>query len=266
MLELQRLFWHYIQQTIYQPDKAEQIFEEFFAAVEALPIVPVKRVYKKRPIITYKEVQLSSGEVWQMDKRLDYDETEYHVPQSEKDREFYFEERRKIISNHWFLRLPYLAVLCEGLAEEPVRVRTGRKGLVKRIQPYITYIAHESEKITIPRKTIMHPQRTEADMVGEMRRELINLPRFTAYCKIVKEIAGTQQVVKYKLFPYKPESVEDRAGSPDWKKAYIVERMHDETLGYYKKRETVQQEIALDLPQLNLPIPRKPPSLPEPDE
>src|SRR6266487_19901 len=176
MPELQRLFWDYIHQTIYQPDKAKQIFEEFFAAVDALPIVPVKRVYKKYPRITYKEVQLSSGEIWRMDPRLEYDETEYHVPQSEGDREFYLEERRKIISNKQFLSLPYVVVLCEGLAEEPVRVRTGRKGLVKRIQPHITYLTDESEKI-------QHPRRAEQDVVNEMARTLTNLPPYTARAK-----------------------------------------------------------------------------------
>lgn len=114
----------------------------------------------------------------------------------------------------------------------------------QRIRTQIHYITHPRQTITHPRIAIMHPQRTEADMVGEMRRELINLPRFTAYCKIVKEIAGTQHVVKYKLFPDAPESVADGAGSPEWKRAYIVERMHDETLGYYRKREAVEQEIA----------------------
>ncbi len=138
----------------------------------------------------------------------------------------------------------HLEALCEGLAKEPIRVPTGQKRMVKRIQPHITYLTHESEKITHPRKTISHPKQTEADMVGEMRRELINLPRFTAYCKIVKAVAGKQVVVKYKLFPDPPESVEDGAGSPEWKRAYILARMHDETLGYYKKRETVEQEIA----------------------
>ncbi len=137
-----------------------------------------------------------------------------------------------------------LHTLCEELAKDPIRVPTGQKRMVKRIQPYITYLTHESEKITHPRKTISHPKQTEADMVGEMRRELINLPRFTAYCKIVKAVAGKQVVVKYKLFPEPPESGTDGAGSAEWKRAYITQRMHDETLGYYKKRETVEQEIA----------------------
>ena len=151
----------------------------------------------------------------------------------------------------------YLLQLCEELAKEPILVPTGKKRLVKRIQPHITYLTHESEKITHPRKTISHPKRTEADMVGRMRRELINLPRFTAWCKIVKAVAGKQVVVKYTLYPDPPESVMDGAGSPDWKRAYIVARMHDETFGYYRKRETVEQEIAARRATLKAREPRQ---------
>src|SRR6266566_1318964 len=253
MPELQRLFWDYIHQIIYQPDKAEQIFEEFFAAVDALPIVPVKRVYKKPyPIITYKEVQLSSGEVWRMDTKLDYDETEYHVPQSEKGREDYFEERRKI-SNKQFLSLPYVVVLCEGLAEEPVRVRTGRKGLVKRIQPHITYLADESEKIQLPR-------RAEQDMVNEMARTITNLPPYTARAKITIKTGPDEYTIKTleiktldpKKHPDKPlhgQALQERIDSI---------REQNRQGGYVRPRHEVEEEIRIRQEQYRKP-PEEPP-------
>src|SRR5260370_2982036 len=44
-------------------------------------------------------------------------------------------------------------------------------------------------------------QRTFADMVNEIALELPNLPRYTAYCKVVKEVAGVQKILKYQLHP-----------------------------------------------------------------
>jgi len=107
------------------------------------------------------------------------------------------------------------------------------------------YQPRKRQQIVVrPEKTLTHPQRTEADMVNEMARELTNLPRFTAYCQIVRAVAGKQEIVKYKLYPDPLERVEEEKRTLDRNTAYIMERMHDETLGYYRKRERVEQEIA----------------------
>ena len=53
-------------------------------------------------------------------------------------------------------------------------------------------------------------QRTFADMVNEMALELPNLPRYTAYCKVVKEVAGVQRILKYQVYPDPLSSVNDQ--------------------------------------------------------
>src|SRR5207249_2273008 len=55
------------------------------------------------------------------------------------------------------------------------------------------------------------PSRTEQDMIGEMKRELLNLPRYTAYCKIVQEVNGKQVLSKYELHPYHLSKSDDEA-------------------------------------------------------
>ena len=246
MPALQRLYREYLHQTIYQPEKAEQIFEEFSAAVDALPIVPIKR----------------QRETWYMGMLSDT-WVETYIPQTEYEKKEYFEGRRLWINNKWFLFLPSLVVLCEGLAEEPVRVRTGRKGLVKRIQPHITYITHESEKITHPRKTIMHPQRTYADMLNEVASQLTNLPVFTARVKITSDNGIEEYTIKT-LDPKQEESGRPLFGQAlrDRLTRIKAQNIHDE---YVRERTAVEAEIRTrqdqcsEPPEAEPPISRHPP-------
>src|SRR5258708_6223816 len=131
--------------------------------------------------------------------------------------------------------------LCQlGLNQQPVY--TTDSGLYQqRKRKQIHYIPHPRQTITHPRKTIMHPQRTEADMVGEMRRELINLPRFTAWCKTVEEVGGRQIVSKYKLSPKKLEAEDDEIVVQNRKQDI---RTHTIQSGYVTERNKVKQEIA----------------------
>ncbi len=83
------------------------------------------------------------------------------------------------------------------------------------------------------------PTRTEADMVGEMKRELINLPPYTAYCNIVKVVNGKKDSGKYELHPYRLRAADDEA---------IVQKRREEILTntrqYCTDREEIKREIA----------------------
>src|SRR5258708_26544695 len=89
------------------------------------------------------------------------------------------ESKRDTIERMINKQVPFassLITLCEELAKEPIRVPTGQKRMVKRIQPSIHYLSKESERIT-------HQQPSEKEMTDRMVRELINLPLYTARVK-----------------------------------------------------------------------------------
>jgi hypothetical protein len=90
-----------------------------------------------------------------------------------------------------------LHTLCKEVATEEgkIKVPTGQTRMVKRKQPTIHYLTHESEKIT-------HQQPSEQEMTNRMVRELINLPLYTARVKITTA-AGTEEHVIRTLEPEK---------------------------------------------------------------
>ncbi len=86
---------------------------------------------------------------------------------------------------------------------------------------------------------ITHPQRSYTDMQAEMAQELANLPRFTAWAKLVQVRGSRQITVKQKLqtLPLPP------AYDPGFvaaREAQIREQTHRE---YCLMRETVEEEI-----------------------
>jgi hypothetical protein len=132
----------------------------------------------------------------------------------------------------------HLLTLCEELAKEEnhILVPTGQKRMVKRIQPHITYLTHESEKITIPRKTIMHPQRSYADVLNEVASQLANLPAFTARAKI----ATGGKPIEYTIRTLEPERGLDRTALQE-RVERIQARNRDD--GYIRLRQEVEAEI-----------------------
>ncbi len=129
-----------------------------------------------------------------------------------------------------------LLVICEELAKEPIMVPTGQKRMVKRKQPHITYLTHESEKITHPRVAITHPRRSEQDMVGEMARVLKTLPLYTARVMSTTQ-AGLEEHTIRTLKPEKGlqgNALEER-----------IARIQEQNIrdGYLRKRETVEEEM-----------------------
>ncbi len=75
------------------------------------------------------------------------------------------------------------------------------------------------------------PLRTEADMVGEMRRELISLPNFTAYAKIMQ---GKYKITTFVLPAKLPEDVFNQIQQE------IINRTYQD---YCQKRENIEREI-----------------------
>ena len=75
-----------------------------------------------------------------------------------------------------------LRAFLQGIVAQPILGPSGQYQPRRRTQ--VTYISHESEKITIPRKTILHPQRSYADVQAERAAELVNFPQYTARVKL----------------------------------------------------------------------------------
>jgi hypothetical protein len=141
--------------------------------------------------------------------------------------------------SHWL-------TLCEELAKEEnhIKVGTGQKRMVKRIQPHITYLPEESEKIT-------HPQPSEQEMTNRMARELINLPLYTARVKITTA-AGIEEHAIQTLEPEKGI----RGVALQGRIARIQTRNRDD--GYTRLRQEIEAEIRLRQTKYNQP-PDEPP-------
>jgi hypothetical protein len=77
-------------------------------------------------------------------------------------------------------------------------------------------------------------ERTQADIITEMAQELMNLPRFTAYAKMLKENNTTQTVEKHKLttVPMPDEKGNDALVAARWRGR-----------SYGQTREDIEQEI-----------------------
>jgi len=151
-----------------------------------------------------------------------------------------------------------LLVLCEGLAREPIMVSTGQKRLVKKNRPHLTYLTH-------PRKTIMHPQRSYADMLNEVASQLVNLPHYTARVKITVD----GQIVEHTIKTLDPKQQPDR---PLFGQALQerLSRIKEQNIqdGYVRERARVEEEIRVRQEQcLQMPqTPGKQPPLPPEDE
>jgi hypothetical protein len=85
--------------------------------------------------------------------------------------------------------LSNLLELCAELAKNPIRVPTGEKRLVLKKRTHLTYLTH-------PRKTIMHPQRTYADVLNEVASQLTNLKVFTARVKITTDNGIEEHMIR----------------------------------------------------------------------
>ena len=136
----------------------------------------------------------------------------------------------------------HLLTLCEALEEKPIKIGTGQKRMVKRIQPHITYLTHESEKLTIPRKTIMHPQRTYADMLNEVASQLTNLPVFTARVKITSDYGIKEHTIR----TLDPKQDTDR---PLFKQALVLQSHLKGSSGGQERRLRRKQDLQDACPQ-----------------
>jgi len=142
-----------------------------------------------------------------------------------------------------------ITALAEELAREPIRVPTGKKRLVKKNRPHLTYLPH-------PRKTITHPQRSYADMLNEVASQLVNLPLYTARVKITVDRQIVEHTIKTldpKQQPEKPlfgQALQERLAS-------IKERNIQDR--YLRKQATVDAEIRQRQEQCSEPPEQEPP-------
>jgi hypothetical protein len=88
-------------------------------------------------------------------------------------------------------------------------------------------------------------KRAISDMINEMAQELANLPRYTAYAKVLQEKNGVQSVVKEKV-----QTLRFDVPKPEPKaKAQLCELFLDLAAknsleaGYYKSRNDIEKEI-----------------------
>ena len=139
------------------------------------------------------------------------------------------------------------------LAAEPIQVSSGQYQPRKRTQ--VTWVAHESEKMTIPRKTIMHPQRTYADVQAELASELVNLPQFTARVKISDASGSTVEHVIRTVAPAKGlygkarQDRLERIRANNIRDGYIIDRATVEAEITERQTRCSQQVLQSSLPQ-----------------
>ena len=80
------------------------------------------------------------------------------------------------------------------------------------------------------------------DMTDEMAQELTNLPKFTAYAKVIQEQGGRQAVIKHKMQTLElPESYLEEAEDIKYLPDLIT--LHIGFSKYYKERTQIEEEI-----------------------
>jgi hypothetical protein len=78
-------------------------------------------------------------------------------------------------------------------------------------------------------------ERTQAEMVDVMTRELVNLPPFHAYVKLIDEESGQQMV--------RTHNIQTRPLPKETKSAWVAERLETVTRRYCKTRAAIEEEI-----------------------
>ena len=132
-----------------------------------------------------------------------------------------------------------MITLGEELATEEgkITVPTGKKRIVKRIQPHITYLTHESEKITIREKPSCIRNESYADVLNEVASQLANLPAFTARAKIATEGKPIEHTIRT-LEPERGTRLDSIA------RARLSDiQAHNRDDGYTRLRQEVEAEI-----------------------
>jgi hypothetical protein len=153
-----------------------------------------------------------------------------------------------IYVSHWL-------TLCEELAKEEnhIKVPTGQKRLVPKMRTHVTY--H-----TIPAKTIMHPQRTYADVLNEVASQIANLPAYTARVKVATDNGNEEHTIKTldpkqehdkPLFGQALQERKDRIKEQNIKDGYVRERTEVEA-------EIIKRQEQSSQPPEEPPISRRP--------
>lgn len=144
----------------------------------------------------------------------------------------------------------HLRTLCYTLRADPIRVPTGQKRLVPKYRTHLTY--H-----TIPAKTILHPQRTYADVLKQVASELTNLDNFMARVRIKN---ADERLVEYTIRTLDPKQQPERPlfGQAMQARLDSIKEQNIQN-GYLRERATVEKEIRQRQEQCNQPPEEEPP-------
>lgn len=229
----------------------------------------VAETHRPRPDIESKIERLSREIAIQTDEEIDrqyaerikklLDEIAYET-REERSRYDTYHAFRQCIQDQFMAIVSFYSkfiVLCEELKREPILVPTGKKRLVKRIEPRITYLTHESEKITHPRVAIMHPQRTYADMHNEVASQLTNLGNFVAR---VRYKNADERLVECIIKTLDPKKQPDKPlfGQALQARLDSIKEQNMQN-GYLRKRTDVEEEIRQRQEQCSKPTEDEPP-------
>jgi hypothetical protein len=151
--------------------------------------------------------------------------------------------------------LAMMLITMNTLAKEPITTGSGITQPRKRVQ--VNWITHESEKITIPRKTILHPQRTYADVLNEMANQLVGLPDYTARVRIKDEEEHLIQTVKPTSGVYGKGLQRRIADIQARNRKEGFTRSRQEVENEIRLRQSVQPEKTGQEPQQPLVLPKR---------
>jgi hypothetical protein len=113
--------------------------------------------------------------------------------------------------------------------------------IVDQFASFCTLLSRPENHIMVPTGQYVDKAyniRHEDDMKNEMARELVNLPRYTAFAKVVKERGGEQKDWKGKIRTVKLGAVPE--GSAEARTALIQAL---ENAPYLRRREQIEEEI-----------------------
>jgi hypothetical protein len=117
--------------------------------------------------------------------------------------------------------------------------------VVRQFAEFCTLLSRPENQIKVPTGQYIEREvnaRTEQDMVNEMARELISLPKFTAWAKMRQERDGVQVIWKGKIKTTKLDTLPSgEFADAAAKTAYTsIER---NSLRFLRERELIEQEI-----------------------
>jgi ribosomal protein L20A (L18A) len=117
--------------------------------------------------------------------------------------------------------------------------------MVRVIEKFVEFcelLARPENHIKVPSKQRVVNTRSVADMTNEMAGELANLPRYTAYAKVLAETGGEQIVLRTKIRTLKLKELPEGEVAEVARQARRV-AIEQNSLRYLKSRIAIEEEI-----------------------